>query len=271
MEERFTFPHNLLLLTFPIILCSFSNHVTPHPPPLSIDPIKVSWLTTPPLPMYPRTDPVTPQPPRYHPLFPPSTPSPPHHWTFGRRRTADHSPNSAIMEALESCPVRSSARWRPANSNRTRLRWCCRRRGWWDTIMVMRWWRWGGGGYSGGDMQCLVTRGGYRIYSRGGRPVMNWCLNAIELCHILNGGNLSVPGVGIRPSAWWHPLDPRLVTVVGICDVGELLGWLVTREWMTVMVGDSDGWWKVVTGNKGNNFRWHWKGKMVTRARVTEW
>ena len=32
-------------------------------------------------------------------------------------------------------------------------------------------------------------RGGYRMFPRGGRPVMDWCLNAIEWC-ILNGAAL---------------------------------------------------------------------------------
>ena len=35
-----------------------------------------------------------------------------------------------------------------------------------------------------------IGRGGYRISLRGGHPVMEWCLNAVEWC-ILNGASPS--------------------------------------------------------------------------------
>ena len=47
--------------------------------------------------------------------------------------------------------------------------------------------------WSGLSWPCGRSRGGYRISLRGGRPVMNWCLNAIEWC-IWNG---------VAPSQWW--------------------------------------------------------------------
>ena len=38
-----------------------------------------------------------------------------------------------------------------------------------------------GEGWGGGTQRNVgMCRGGYRISPRGGRPVMDWCLNAIE-------------------------------------------------------------------------------------------
>ena len=56
------------------------------------------------------------------------------------------------------------------------------------------------GGDGGGNVHTRslygIGRGGYRIHSRGGRPVMDWCLNGIE---VLSSSNGAAPFQGWAP------------------------------------------------------------------------
>ena len=53
------------------------------------------------------------------------------------------------------------------------------------------------------------ARSGYRISHKGRRPVMDWCVNAIEWC-ILNSAPPSMQGCRVGCPPQCLPLDPRL-------------------------------------------------------------